>query len=682
MATKRDTASLLEHTTEAVKAREAARIATVLPPWLGWLAALVLGAVLHQVMHSPWTALSVAAAGLVVAALLIHLTHHRRSFMGTVAAPATALLGGAWLAWTTWAGLHWRMPPTVGVWFIGGGTVALCWSAWLHIHEGGDEQGMSRWFAAGAANTKHPRLRLRVLKREDAKVESLILHPPGTTSDEVAKETRSLESALGIAPGTIVVTEHEGNARMSRAVWTDPRKLDAAELWPGPSRAGASIAESIRMARFADGVLLEPSLFPPELPGWLLLLMGKTGSGKTTGLGYSILAEVFTRPDAAVLAIDTEKGEQFLGCARDALHRLATTPEDSRTLLWRLNTLRRARSDALGAMGLQKWQAGCGLTALVLWIEEAAAVFRALGDNDVEKWLLPLVLAMRSAGIWLVLSLQSAHFSQMPTTVRAQLESICMGVESAGDAQYGLSDEQQDHGCNPGKWGAKKPGMLYADIPGLPGPEYEFMEARSFYWGRDNSMFAAHAARYPAAERPLDHLSASILFPPERRTRTTPNTTPAATAATAQGDPVNPDQPPPPDLDDPDDAEPTGYDDPALWGPDPDEAGTIEPLDPDHDAQIVPHREDTSPERLPLSPEAAREALRRYIDRVANAGKRELSLADVLDLANPESPDYIDRSRTWLYPAIESLCHTGTGRYSLEQHDKPKRHWTIREEAA
>ena len=48
------------------------------------------------------------------------------------------------------------------------------------------------------------------------------------------------------------------------------------------------------------------------------------------------------------------------------------------------------RTDYLGTQGLQKWEESCGLTPLVLWVEEAARVLAMLGENDVEKWILPM----------------------------------------------------------------------------------------------------------------------------------------------------------------------------------------------------------------------------------------------------------------------------------------------------
>ena len=311
----------------------------------------------------------------------------------------------------------------------------------------------------------------------------------------------------------------------------------------------------------------EVTIFPRDLPGYQLLVMGMTGSAKTTGLGYSFLGEAITRRDLAVIAMDPVKGLQFLGCMRQALNHLAITHEDCRRMWWRVHNSLRPRMDYLGNLGLQKWEQGCGLSGVLLWVEEASKVFSTLGDNDVEEWVLPSVLAARSAGVFIVLSLQRADYSQIPPPIRAQLASICMGVRESGDAAFGLSDEQQEHGCDPGRWKNEKPGMAYSAVPGIP-ESYQFMEARADYWGSTSAMMAAHAAQWATERRePMDPLTAAHLFPPE-----SPEVSRHAAAQRAKPAPTPPPEdavahvPEPPtdeELDAPD--APTGYDDPELW---------------------------------------------------------------------------------------------------------------------
>jgi hypothetical protein len=676
MPKRRGAATLTKHTTEAVKAKEAARVSTVLPPWLGWIAALGVAITLHRLWPYRWAAEACLGLGLALAAHAVYLTHHRRRKLARFAGAATILAAAAWLAWATLEGIT----PNVGAaWFMGGGALALAWSMWLHIHGNSDESGLGRWFAEASEHTATPGVKLRVTKMAANKITGVLRHPPGTTTADVVKAVAEHESALDVPLGTLQVTEHPATARASKVAFVNPRTLDTPRLWPGASRAAASAADPLRLGRFADMTDWEITIFPRDLPGYQLLIMGMTGAAKTTGLGYCFLGEAITRHDLATLAMDPVKGLQFLGCMRPALNHLAITHADCRKMFWRVHNAIRPRTDYLGNLGLQKWEQGCGLTGVLLWVEEASKVFSTLGDNDVEEWVLPAVLAARSAGIFIVLSLQRASYDQIPPSIRAQLASICMGVRESGDAAFGLSDQQQEHGCNPGKWSNEKPGMAYSAVPTIP-EDYRYMEARADYWGSTSAMMAAHAAAWPVDRRdPMDPLTAAHLFPPDE----VPVVSPAAAqrrarpqpAAAPPEDAVRHDPPTDEELDGP--PAPTGYDDPELW------RETEEETDTETPEGLPPGAVDfrfgqpaPDPPAVRMTPEAAREKLRERVQHWANQGKTEITREDLADLTDPRSPTYIDRVPTWLYGAMTELVAAGL----LEQHDRPRR-WTIRKAA-
>ena len=132
--------------------------------------------------------------------------------------------------------------------------------------------------------------------------------------------------------------------------------------------------------------------------------------------------------------------------------------------------------------------------------------------------------------------------------------------------------------------------------------------------------------------------------------------------------------------------EPTGdaHDDPALWSA----AEGTEPGDyTDTDAPPPAAAEDAvfgDPAAQPASNvtrlhreqslEDAIAALERAVLGWWAEGKTEITMADVLGLTDdPASPNWIDRSRPWLYPAMQALVARDD--MQLVQHDGPRR-WT------
>jgi len=691
MAAKRPKSTHLgDHTMEHVLASEARRLVVMLWPWPLWLLLLPAGWRLHKAWHGWGTAWMVLAAGAALAALALHLTHRRRTITGKLLAPATMLAAFTWVALAEVYGT----PPSSELfktWLIGGGCAAIGWSMWLHIHDGGDEAG-NHLFATASEHTSVPGLRAWVTEQLPGKVSGVLKPRKGVVVGELIRAAPELEAALshavpgGLAPGSLKITEHPGQSHLARYELTDPRKLDKPVLWPGPYKPGASIAEPCRIGTFVDGTPWLVPCFPRNLPGWQCLLMGMTGAGKTTGLGYSWLGDIITRRDVVVCGIDLSKGEQFLGCMRGALHTLDLDYTPARQRLWRLHLLRRQRSDYLATQGLTQWEEGCGLSAIVVWIEEVAAFFRQLGDAEVERWVLPLVLEARSAGIFIVQSLQRADFTQMPTVVRAQLGGICMGVRGKDDADFGLSDEQSDHGCAPERWKNEKPGMAYSDTPGLPDDRYKYTEARSYYWGRTTDLMAAHAAKYLASARPADAMTQHMLIDPPPAKAEPPAKATQATKAGAATTPQPATQPAteeePAMAQTP---EPTGeaHDDPRLWQP----VDDAEPGDYDEEDAALPMgatdavfgdpaQPDTGPAitRLPQTLETATAALERQVRDWWDQGITTITLDMLLSLTDdPSHPNYIDRSRPWLYPAMAALVSRDD--MQLEQHDGPRR-WT------
>ena len=340
--------------------------------------------------------------------------------------------------------------------------------------------------------------------------EAKIILKPGQTVDDLLKKVDSIESAGETPPGTFSVTPNEDNARIADVVLSDPRAIKNPSPWPGPSWIGGSIADTISVGMYQDGTEIEFDIL-----GLQIQIMGMIGSAKSLGAGWNALAEIVTRHDAIVWGVDITKGDQTLGPLRPALHRLATTPDEAMRLLQDANDLIKPRTDYLAKKGMPKWQKGCGLKYLVVWLEEVPDIMEALENHErgelsgVDIWL-KSVKAARSAGITFVWSLQRADFTQVPTLARGQAAKWCFGVADSHEASFGLSKLQDDAGCEPERWGNRSPGKCFLDAPSIPIKKVP-MPGRTWYWGPDSKLIHAHALKYPASEREEDEVMKAVL---------------------------------------------------------------------------------------------------------------------------------------------------------------------------
>jgi hypothetical protein len=402
------------------------------------------------------------------------------------------------------------------------------------------------------------------------------------------------------------------------------------------------------------------------------------------GYGASEIGETISRSDAAIIGIDFAKGGQVLGPWRNAMHHLATELADGRNILWGACQSIAPRLEHLGSLGLADWEPGCGLTHVTIWIEEASKFFKELPSSDVEGWLIPGILAMRAAGIRIVFSIQRADFSNMPTTVRSQLASGCMGLLDSKDAAFGLSEYQSQHDCNPALWGSEYPGKIYMDCPGVS-HEHKIMEGRTWSWGGRTApqTAAAYAVRFPASERPLDLITASCVFPAPATTRQAarpqpqpqPAAQPAPGAATAtvisREDRVHPNhsnhqgpaQAPPPEAFD-EAPDPTPYDSADYSRQEGDDQPIEHPPGEGFEFAAPPQQ---NVARLKYTPEQAAQHLAQCIAAWWDHGVRAFDMALMVDVLEVNQ-----LSRTWPYSALSAFVSSG----HLEQLDNPRR-WRI-----
>jgi hypothetical protein len=660
------------------------RLLSIGAPWIVGGLTMIAADRCHQAWggHGGRTAAAVAglASGAVVVSAAAWLTARHHPVLMRAHGAATAAVAGGWLCLATITGQ--RAPATAYLGIVLGITVCLTWNL-RRAHKpsaSGAESAAERISelltdAAAPAGVKGARMTVREVSGRKAR--GLVRLVPGEqTAEDFIRRTPNLESGAKLPPGSLVASPHLDRADLAEFTLTDPRLMRQPIPWPGPSIPAGSIAEPIRPGMWQDA---DPVLW--VITGHHVQLMGMTGAGKGFGGSWGYLGEVITREDAAVLAADITKGDQTLGPLRPALHRFETEIGAVRGLLSDVHVIIKPRTDYLASRGLQRWERGCGLTYLVLWIEEAPDILDRLTEKQM-KTFESLVKALRSAGMTIALSLQRSTYDQMPTILRGQLAQWCFGVANSADAKYGLSERQDDAGAAPALWQNGQPGMAYLDAPGVPDDRIT-MPMRCWYWGEDAAVMTAHAARFPAADRPLDALTARLLADAAAaRTKAAGIAVPAPRSA--RGELPGPDDEDqadetPADLrsqknvlgisspendgededEDMDMDEDEDEDDPEtvraeyLTEPDPDPeltAGIDDPIDvPDDEFGAL-----TFPAPARIEPAEARERFRSQLTAWLDEGRRDFSTSDLYSLLSA-----VGLSRAWLHKQINAAIDDG-----------------------
>jgi len=446
-----------------------------LPPWLGWGATGIAGAL----GHLRWADNAAAGVGLTLTSVALtgatwwagRTTSRQRRLHSAI----TVAAGSAWLTAACLAGP--AAGPLDDVYLMGGPALALSWNVRMVMRrnpEGGGATGDKGLLEkVGLARTQ-----IGPVKVEPNKVTVPYALPAGeATNDDVARALPLLASALDVPETAVRVRKDPESARRGTITIVPSDMLREVIWYPGPSRPGGSITEPLVIGVYDDGRPLELTL-PKAIH---LLIMGVTGAGKTEG-AQDVLCEVFTRRDAAVWLSDPKRG-QDLGAAFPACDWVVDTPSGAETMIEALKAAVPARQKWLGDHGYRSWEpaaaeqqnnpehscrngtaCGCpGMPYLLAWFEEAANTLRAT-DDDV---FTGIAQEARSAGISLVISMQRASGYQISTDTRASLPaSMCFGVDER-DAGFALPSEVLDAGANPGAWGNKRPGYCYLVAAGI-----------------------------------------------------------------------------------------------------------------------------------------------------------------------------------------------------------------------
>lgn len=497
-------------------ARETSKVLVLVPPYVVGLLFVGMAAAFHQLWGrgpaAPWATVGTTLVTVILSAVGFGVSHHRGGW-GQIHTTVTVFLTGMWITAATITGV--AQPVVAYLAIVGGLGVAISWNLRAVIRrrdpEAGRIDGLGWLFDRTKASFGLEGATAHTTEATDRKIEAKLELPPGEkTVADVQKRKEYIEGGMGLPPGAVTIAADTDRADHAHMTVSDPRVMKNPIPWPGPSRPGASVAEPLRLGVWQDADDTEYTIV-----GHHVQVMGMSGSGKSIGCCWNTLAEIVSRRDSMVLAIDLKKGEQTLGPMRPALHRFERTPEGAKDLISELRAKLAERTDALAAKGLVKWQEGCGLSYIVLWIEEAWRLFEVVDMDEFED----LMKALRSAGGTVVYSLQRGDSTQVPTLVKGQVATWCFGVANSHDAGWGLSDAQDEGGAKPELWQTHQPGMCYLDAPSIPRDRVA-MPWRTYNWAEDMAAIRAHAEQFPVADRPADAISASLVrdttvIPPE-----------------------------------------------------------------------------------------------------------------------------------------------------------------------
>jgi len=474
-------------------------------PWGAWIGLTLTGLVLKLFLlieSGFWfragTVLTVLALGTAVTGFDLHLRWHRAAVVGRLIGPVTAALAALALA----AFLIFGFGRVLAMaYFLGGLCACVIWDLWLSA---GDNRDLAKAFAAKAEpvgmqgarlfSVRHRRAGSPAGGQRAVVTEAGLQLPDGMVVGEAAEDIERVEAALRHPPGSWTVTSDLGDAGVGNVKITDPQVLLRGPVpWPGPSAPGESIAD----APFRLGLRQDSDLFLYRLlPSHSVKVMGQSGSAKSMGYAWNMIAEGVTRRDYAVVAADVAKRRQFLGALEAAMALpLAVEPEDAVELLYALKRARLARCDYLAKRKMTEWERGCGLSYLHALFEETPDILALLDRKQLEDLWVSLQRNVRSAGIRADSSQQSVHHSQGPTVARAQQGHVCFGVADAGQAELGLSETQRQRGARPQLWGASYPGMSVWDTLTIPDAD-KALPVRLYSWGDGAQAIFEHVQQY------------------------------------------------------------------------------------------------------------------------------------------------------------------------------------------
>jgi hypothetical protein len=417
-------------------------------------------------------------------------------------ATASVAAGMGWLTCATAAGPFGH--PMVDLWLFGGGLFAASWNLRQLLRNGAAgevaEETSGGGLGALAEAIGWEKVRVKAAKGTGkGTVKAGLEVTGGATIEDVQATTRKAAAVLEIPPSGVVVTPDPENAARGMVSMRVADLLRDGVTFVPPVRLGLLPTEDIPVGLYADGEVWVINPFDADILQHLLV-MGVTGAGKSE-FCRTVLAHLMCRRKMSIFLVDVAKGRQTVGHIKDGLDWFITETKEAKRLLRALPAAIKARGDVLAGEGLDQWTPDSSLNAVVVWLEEAAD----LADFDeLDK----IARAARSVGIWLVVSLQRATWTNVSTDVRANLQATaCFGVDDPGDASFCLPDSVTAAGAIPA-WGSSRPGYAFSTGMGIPQEQWT-TEVRSSLTDRD--YLAALVEMAATVRDPLDETTAQAL---------------------------------------------------------------------------------------------------------------------------------------------------------------------------
>ena len=409
-------------------------------------------------------------------------------------APAVTLALSDPLDYGWWGpGSWWSIHPR---WWLAEVLVGLCLAIWWTIGglpavkgDGLDQHAGSADALAEALGIgqTHPRGKVKV----DGVRRQIPLRLKGVSIDALRQASGLIAVMARVPRNGVRVVEDPQDASAPDLILVTEDVLRTMSTPPPPTRPGGSITEPVRCGLREDATVVESVRMEKGFGGQHVIVGGKTGGGKTSGL-LEELYDVVTRRDVVLLHSDTRKSGQTFPDIAPAFARVATTASGTVKLVDGLNRVIVYRSEHVGRC----WSVhsldhyGNPMPALGISIEEAAAVAERLG-SDLRAFL----ETARSVGIFLTLSMQRPSGNLLDTDTRAQFgEGWCFPVMRDEDAAMVLNEETILSGATPEVWGPKTPeysGYFYREC----GPaEKHAMPARA--WNRNPMEIRRHFGQW------------------------------------------------------------------------------------------------------------------------------------------------------------------------------------------